>query len=144
MAGDDNAGCGRGRVRARRVREDVIRFEESGRFELGHGPTLNFLNALRWTLEPDRIVLAHCRQDAEVGTRLVEFRPPPRPCSDADLTSAAPHPCGQDRYAAVLKLADGGFDLVWQVTGPRKQQRLIHRYRRVAFGGPAAPADERG
>lgn len=125
-------GRGRGRVRARRESDHVITFDESGRFKLERGPTLNFHNALRWTLAPDRIVLAHCRHDAGDGTRLAELRALPTRSTDADLASAAPHLCGEDRYTATLRLVDNGFDLVWRIVGTRKNEILAHRYRVAA------------
>gem|GEM_PF-3152318 len=124
-----NAGRGRGRVLARRESEYVITFDETGRFELESGPALQFRNALRWTVEPDRIVLAHCRYGAGQPTRLVEIRPPEDRRTDADLVSPEPHRCGHDLYHAELRLAPGGFDLLWRIRGPLKNECLVHRYR---------------
>ncbi|MBS3822409.1 MAG: hypothetical protein KGY53_00780 [Wenzhouxiangellaceae bacterium] len=124
------AGRGRGRVRVTHAADDAIDFEENGRFEAEDGrAALAFRNLLRWTVEPDRIVLAHRRHGPAAGTRLVELRPQRIGPAEAGLVGIEPHRCGADRYQATLKLAGDGFDMVWRVTGPRKDERLIHRYR---------------
>ncbi len=124
------AGRGRGRVRVAHAADGGIDFEESGRFEAENGrATLAFRNLLRWTVEPERILLAHRRHGPAGGTRLVELRPRRIGPARAGLAGVAPHRCGADRYEATLNLAADGFDMAWRVTGPGKNERLIHRYR---------------
>jgi len=124
------AGHGQGEVVVRRSADGVIAFDEHGAFELARaGASLPFRNSLRWTVHADRIVLAHCRQDARVGTRLVEFRAATASPDGTTLHAAAPHYCGLDCYDAVLRLFDTGFDLHWRITGPRKNEDLLRRYR---------------
>lgn len=124
------AGRGRGRVRVAHAADGGIDFQENGRFEAEDGrAALAFRNLLRWTVEPDRILLAHRRHGPAAGTRLVELRPQRIGPAGAGLVGVEPHHCGADRYEATLKLAEDGFDMLWRVTGPRKDERLIHRYR---------------
>jgi hypothetical protein len=129
-------GRGKGEVVARGASDGTIAFDEHGAFELAAtGARLPFRNSLRWTVHADRIVLAHCRQDARAGTRLVEFRAAPVSPGETTLHAAAPHHCGRDCYDAVLRLVDAGFDLHWCITGPRKDEELIHAYRVLAHNG---------
>ncbi|CAJ1869701.1 hypothetical protein LMBIIBHN_04320 [Aeromonas salmonicida] len=44
--------------------------------------------------------------------------------------TAEPHLCGQDHYSAELTESDSGFLLSWEITGPRKNERLSYRYLR--------------
>jgi len=124
------SGRGRGEVVARRATDSTIAFDEHGAFELAStGTRLPFRNALRWAVHADRIVLAHCRQDAQAGTRLVEFRAASASPDEVTLRATAPHLCGDDCYDAVLRLVDAGFDLHWRITGRRKDEELLHCYR---------------
>jgi len=120
------SGRGRGAVRVSRDGGDVL-FEESGRFQPANGRiAMRFRNVLGWTIHADAITLSHRRHGPAGGTRLVELR---QDVDSFDLVSNRPHRCGADLYSARLELRDGGFDLVWRVTGPRKAEDLAHRYR---------------
>jgi len=122
-------GRGQGEVVVRRASDGAIAFEERGSFELAAtGARLPFRNALRWSVHADRIVLAHCRHDTRAGTRLLEFRAAVSQ-DRTTLHAAAPHQCGSDCYDARLNLVEDGFDLHWRITGPRKDEDLLHRYR---------------
>ncbi|MDO8188648.1 DUF6314 family protein [Conexibacter sp. JD483] len=59
-----------------------------------------------------------------------------RPFHPLDLTSAprpVRHDCGEDLYIGRFDLhAAGAFDVTWTVTGPRKDQLIVSRYRRLA------------
>lgn len=112
-----------------RVSHDAgdILFEESGRFLPENGRSaLTFRNSLCWTAHADRIVLSHRRYGPADGTRLVDLL---QAEDSFDLVSSRPHRCGDDLYSARLEWRDRGFDLVWRVTGPRKDEELLHRYR---------------
>ena len=50
------------------------------------------------------------------------------PQGDGRWLTAEPHLCGADHYSAELTEIDGGFLLSWQITGPRKNERLSYRY----------------
>jgi hypothetical protein len=56
-----------------------------------------------------------------------------RPFHPLDLTGApVEHLCGDDRYLGRFRrLGPDALDVVWEVTGPRKQQRIDTSYRRA-------------
>jgi len=45
------------------------------------------------------------------------------------LQGRQPHHCGADVYRAELVFEADGFDLIWRVSGPRKDEHLAYRYR---------------
>jgi hypothetical protein len=58
-----------------------------------------------------------------------------RPFHPLDLSTgsfAAVHPCGEDHYEGEYRvLGDDLFEVEWRVRGPRKDQRIHTRYRRL-------------
>jgi hypothetical protein len=58
-----------------------------------------------------------------------------RPFHPLDLSTGvcpAVHPCGEDHYEGEYRvLGDDAFEVVWRVRGPRKDQRILSRYRRL-------------
>jgi hypothetical protein len=56
-----------------------------------------------------------------------------RPFHPLDLTGApVEHLCGEDRYRGRFRLLDpDALDVVWEVTGPHKHQRIETSYRRA-------------
>lgn len=53
------------------------------------------------------------------------------------------HPCGADTYRGVISQDPGRpdrFEMVWDVTGPGKQQRIVSRLTRIAVPGPGDQA----
>lgn len=81
---------------------------------------------LRWSIEPDGLLIAHERLGAASAVRLVLLRRV-RP---GEWVGDRPHECHKDRYDARL-LAPGSrqIDLVWTVQGPRKDAVIATRYR---------------
>jgi len=115
------------------------RFHESGLLRLrpdstAKGPaasgtrTLPLRNVLHWRIGEDSIDLGHQRLGADHEVHLVRLVAEEN-CTDADLVSAEPHPCGKDLYHARLFLRPDGFNLHWHVAGPRKNELLVHAYR---------------
>lgn len=138
-------GHGEGAVSVERAADGSLIFRESGTFTPAAAPTgsdgaqhrspprLSFGNVLRWSIDNDRIALAHQRFGASAEVALVDLVPAAadRPTDpEADLVSATPHLCGQDGYEARLRLVNSGFDLIWRITGPAKDETLVHAYRR--------------
>jgi hypothetical protein len=58
-----------------------------------------------------------------------------RPFHPLDLSTgscAAVHPCGEDHYEGEYRVLDEDlFEVVWRVRGPRKDQLIHTRYRRL-------------
>lgn len=123
------SGHGEAVVRVERDEDGSLVFHETGRFVPAHGGApLGLRNVLRWSVDADRIVLAHRRFGTAAEVRLVELVAV-GPGATAGLVCREPHRCGDDRYFARLRLSGDGFVLLWRITGPGKDETLRHAYR---------------
>ncbi|MDW5378151.1 DUF6314 family protein [Halomonas sp. HP20-15] len=123
------AGRGNGTVEVETHADASLTFTESGRFRLdGANASIAFRNVFRWTPQADAITLSHERRGAEAAVRLFELIPA-EPDAAADWVAREAHQCVADRYRARLTLVETGFDLAWTIEGPRKNERLLYRYR---------------
>ncbi|ENY71296.1 hypothetical protein G114_13808 [Aeromonas diversa CDC 2478-85] len=100
-----------------------VRFEESGHYTTPHGQVLAMSNSYGWQRGEAGITLCHLRFGSPV--HLFELKPIAAGIWESD----EPHQCGADRYQARLVRHDAGFDLSWQIHGPRKNEALAYRYR---------------
>jgi hypothetical protein len=50
------------------------------------------------------------------------------PAGQGVWQSVAPHACGEDCYAAELRVHDQRLTMRWSVTGPRKQEEIEYTY----------------
>ena len=118
---------GHGEARIEAVSEaDGIRLHEHGRFvPAGHGRAVAFRNVYHWQRTDDRLSLAHERFGRERPVPLFELAP----AASGVLACCHAHHCGADRYRARLELMDNGFDLIWHIAGPIKDEHLRYRYR---------------
>ncbi|AXV32439.1 hypothetical protein BFW41_00220 [Aeromonas hydrophila] len=98
-------------------------FAELGRYTTPHGRVLTMHNRFWWQRSEQGILLSHLRYEQPVV--LFELLPQ----ADGRWLTAEPHLCGQDHYSAELTPTGDGFLLGWQITGPRKNERLSYRYR---------------
>ncbi|MGU5676151.1 DUF6314 family protein [Aeromonas hydrophila] len=98
-------------------------FAEQGRYTTPHGRVLAMHNRFWWQRSERGIRLSHLRYEQPVV--LFELLPQ----ADGRWLTAEPHLCGQDHYSAELTPTGDGFLLGWQITGPRKNERLGYRYR---------------
>ncbi|WP_429143424.1 DUF6314 family protein [Aeromonas hydrophila] len=98
-------------------------FAEQGRYTTPHGRVLTMHNRFWWQRGEQGIRLSHLRYEQPVV--LFELLPQ----EDGRWLTAEPHLCGQDHYSAELTPTGDGFLLGWQITGPRKNERLGYRYR---------------
>lgn len=98
-------------------------FAEQGRYTTPHGRVLAMHNRFWWQCGEQGIRLSHLRYEQPVV--LFELLPQ----ADGRWLTAEPHLCGQDHYSAELTPTGDGFLLGWQITGPRKNERLGYRYR---------------
>jgi hypothetical protein len=98
-------------------------FAEQGRYTTPHGRELAMHNRFWWQRGERGISLSHLRYESPV--LLFELLPQPDGC----WLAAEPHLCGQDHYSAELTPTESGFLLSWEITGPRKNERLEYRYR---------------
>ncbi len=113
--------AGTARVQVVRT-EAAIRWTERGQWTAGFAQPMRFYNAYRWRMdaEQSQLHLAHLRRGTDRPVRLVTLQPQP----DGAWQSAAPHPCGEDEYAARLWRTTGGVALDWRINGPTKNARL--------------------
>ena len=110
---------------------DGIRLYERGHFTpRATGAPIAFQNVYRWVEQADRLSLWHERFGRDAAVWLFDLVAADR----NTLVTAAPHPCGADRYDARLTLTGDGFDLRWSITGPHKDETLAYRYRVGAAG----------
>ena len=80
-------------------------------------------NRYRWTLLPDGVNLSHVRRQEPVD--LVTLVP----VSDVFLAPREPHLCGKDCYLLDVELKSSGFDALWRIRGPKKDERIRYCYR---------------
>ena len=97
-------------------------FVETGRYTTPHGRVLTMHNRFWWQRGEQGIRLSHLRYEQPVV--LFELLPQ----TDGRWLTAEPHLRGQDHYSAELTPTGDGFLLGWQITGPRKNERLSYRY----------------
>ena len=80
-------------------------------------------NRYRWTRLVDGVNLSHIRRQEPVD--LVTLRP----IAEGRLDSRSPHLCGKDCYLLEVDFKPSGFDALWRITGPRKNERILYSYR---------------
>ena len=131
------SGEGSGTVTVALHDDGSLTFTENGLFRLDAHPAdsdilsprpMAFHNVFRWHLGEERIALSHERRGPDAAVRLFDLVIADRE-QEADFVSREAHLCGDDRYRARLTLLDQGFDLVWSIQGPRKNEQLHYHYR---------------
>lgn len=99
--------------------------------ETGDGLRLNesgdsARNRTIWRRTGEGIELAHLRfgddRPVMLGT-LIEIEP-------GRWRFGEPHRCGDDIYDTAVRVHADGATLRWRITGPKKNQRVVTRYRR--------------
>lgn len=119
-------GVRRGRVRASRAPDGTVTLEERGVLALDDGPELPYRDALRFAPADGGRALdvAHLRRGADHPVPLVRLVE-----RGGALVSEAPHRCGEDRYALIVRAEAGEVELAWTIRGPRKDSSIVVRYR---------------
>ncbi|WP_323846644.1 DUF6314 family protein [Microbulbifer magnicolonia] len=97
-------------------------FAESAHFTHSDGREVDMQNHYRWTLLQDSVRLEHLRREEPV--LLFELQP----VTAHGFRQVAPHICGKDKYTAELLLHGNEIELIWQIHGPRKNERLHYHY----------------
>ncbi len=120
-------GHARGTVIAERTAATILTFQETGTWTPAVGRPTTFHNVYRWTRSADdaRLNLAHLRFGPDRPVDLFDLVP----AGSATLTSAVPHACRDDRYAAELTWDQHAVRLTWTITGPVKAERVAYVYR---------------
>ena len=104
-------------------RDGVIEYCETCRYTPKGGGGMDLKNRYRWTLLPDGVNLAHIRRIEPVD--LVTLVP----VDGYTLVERTDHLCGDDCYRLRIELKELGFDAIWTINGPRKNERIYYRYR---------------
>lgn len=117
----DWRGHGRGTVSVERD-DGRLLFREQARFTSSDGHRLEMQNCYRWTRLPGSLRLEHLRRHAPV--LLFELEP----VTEHGFREVEPHLCGADTYRAQLLLRRSQLELIWQIRGPRKNERLHYHY----------------
>ncbi|WP_193162165.1 DUF6314 family protein [Microbulbifer hainanensis] len=117
-------GHGRGTLQLQQPegRERQLLFDERAHFTDSEGHTFDLQNRYRWTLLAETLRLEHLRREEPV--LLFELQP----VTDHGFREVRPHLCGADTYTAELLLRKNEIELIWQIHGPRKNERLHYHY----------------
>lgn len=114
-------GHGRGDVEAT-ANDNSIVFAEQAAFTDGDGHKIQLQNRYRWTRCADSIRLEHLRREEPVLLFSLA------PVTEHGFREVAAHHCGDDVYTAELLLHQDQLELIWQIHGPRKNERLHYHY----------------
>ncbi|WP_091510705.1 DUF6314 family protein [Microbulbifer yueqingensis] len=117
----DWRGHARGSVLAERDDGHLL-FREQALFTSSEGRKLDMQNTYRWTRLPGSLRLEHLRRSEPV--LLFELEP----VTGQGFREVQPHQCGPDTYTAELLLRRNQLELIWQIHGPRKNERLHYHY----------------
>lgn len=99
-----------------------ILFAERAQFTDADGHKIALENCYRWTRCFDFVRLEHLRREEPVMLfNLVSV-------TDHGFRHQTPHLCGADTYTAELLLHSDEIELIWQIHGPRKNERLHYHY----------------
>lgn len=121
-----------------RHEDNSLTFTETGHFQLASSGTTTpnpvpFRNVFRWSFGGDHIALSHERRGQQAAVWLFDLVAADEQ-DTADLVSRQAHLCVDDLYQARLSFTDNGFDLEWTISGPKKDEHLVYRYRDSAVG----------
>ncbi|WP_153039108.1 DUF6314 family protein [Microbulbifer sp. Q7] len=97
-------------------------FAERAEFTDADGHKIDLQNTYRWTRCPAVVRLEHLRRAQPV--LLFNLAP----MTEHGFRHQAPHLCGEDTYTADLILHADEIELIWQIHGPRKNERLHYHY----------------
>ena len=123
----DWAGAGAGTVNCDKSPERLY-FKEHGQFTLAKsGRQVETQNEFIWQRLGDmRIKLSHSRFGRDKQVELFDLVYDP--ATDEWLSEAA-HVCGDDLYSGKAIWTDGMIHFFWEISGPRKQEKLHYRYK---------------
>ena len=115
-------GRGNGQVTLEWQGEDELHFIEQGEFCADGGVSVAMFNRFIWQRTEQGIRLSHGRR----GERVFLFELQPQ--ADGYWRSVADHLCINDLYSGQLRPLEQGFELIWRINGPKKDECLIYRY----------------
>ncbi|MED7789242.1 DUF6314 family protein [Francisella sp. 19X1-34] len=118
-------GNARGNVTTK-VEQDSIYFKEQGYFKLSNTDRETKIeNEYIWQkIDSNRIRLSHARFGYNNLVTLFDLIPKGQ---DA-WHSENQHVCVDDLYSAKLHILDSGIELIWEISGPKKQEKIRYFY----------------
>ena len=114
------SGTGRGTVTAERDGGAVV-VSEAGTWAPSGARPMRWTAESRWWAEGDALALEHRRPGVSASAVL--------DWTGRRWTARAPHVCPPDAYDVTLAVEGGQLVVAWTVTGPRKSDRVVTRYR---------------
>ncbi len=119
-------GAGRGSVVVAQPDPNTTTFVESGSWQPEEGRELVFSNVFRWSRSDSgkSIRLEHLRHGHANPVYLFALVP-----NDRDSWhTATPHVCRDDLYSAEMAIGRDAIELLWTVTGPKKNEKIHYWY----------------
>lgn len=109
---------GEGHVNVENETPGIVTWREHGHWDRRLN-SVEFNNVYRWSsLHRQALGLEHLRYGDNQPVQLVELVKN----SSRLWVCRCPHKCGQDRYRLSLEIKDDELTMVWQITGPNKNQ----------------------
>lgn len=116
---------GEGEVLVSATDQQII-WSERGTWVPPNGTSIPFTNSYYWLkVEDGSLEVGHLRLGPEHPVKLVDLAPTDH---QNEWKSVSPHLCGEDLYAAEVKLLAGKLLLYWDIQGPSKKQELRYTY----------------
>ncbi|MEM8898996.1 MAG: DUF6314 family protein [Bacteroidota bacterium] len=116
---------GEGEIMIKSTDQQII-WEEKGTWVPPNGTSIPFTNTYYWyKLGEGSLEIGHLRLGPEHPVKLVELVSTEDP---NEWKSVSPHLCGEDLYAAEVKLFAEKLLLFWDILGPSKNQELRYTY----------------
>lgn len=116
---------GEGTVQVSATPEQII-WSEQGFWKPPTGKKIPFTNTYYWKSLPNKkMEIGHLRLGKDQPVKLVEIYLTE---TENKWKSLSPHLCGEDTYAAEVKLLERSMLLCWDIRGPIKRQVLRYTY----------------
>ena len=104
--------------------ENSIILKERGCWDVDRGPRITFRNAYQWIVLENILSLARYGYDMSNPNQLVEFEVSER----REWLNISPYICGSDTYYATLRWSEETLQLLWIVSGPKKDQTVEYLF----------------
>lgn len=109
-----------------KIEQDLIYFKEQGRFKLNCTERETKIeNEYIWQkIDSKRIRLFHARFGYDNLVTLFDLIPKDK----NSWYSEKQHVCVNDLYSAELYILNNAIELIWQISGPKKQEKIKYLY----------------